>query len=420
MFLNIKFDTKYETCCNTGIDYDADLMSATSPFIATIAIGGLFILSKTYKESSTPREQIQHLVAKGLIIENAGKTDTLLKSVGYHTIINSYRQPFLQENGDFIKGTSFEDIYAISKFDKLHRRIIQNFTEDVEQQLSQIACRSFLEVYGDDPEKYLNQKNYRKIKSEKAKKLFFKNLRYPALYDDSNPFRHYREKYTGVPLWISMTKWDLGTLIHFIKFQKTKVKLMIFQEFFTDGVYDALSKDDEWQTFFSSYLALLLKFRNRSSHGHRLYNYHPREINRSESKERPIFNRYDQFDVMLGTNQERYKEGYFQGDIYTLVLFSHLLEYRSPIAKLKNDSLDNIFKLLHKKPELDFFIFNSLGYTPESIAKLVNLSIKRNQILIDANKSQITSAYCYTDIQLENDSVYVSPDLLPAGFLNKL
>ena len=77
------------------------------------------------KEFKTLDEQIEILKNRGLVINDIDGTKRLLLRENYF-FINGYRHIFLKNrNGnEFIKGTTFEELYAVFQFDRNFRNIL--------------------------------------------------------------------------------------------------------------------------------------------------------------------------------------------------------------------------------------------------------------------------------------------------------
>lgn len=86
------------------------------------------------KSSKTLEELVQLLKSRGLVIRNESEAKCYLCNIGYYRL-SAYMFPFLSElpKGHFFKkGTSFEQILRIYRFDKKLRMIIFNEIEKIE------------------------------------------------------------------------------------------------------------------------------------------------------------------------------------------------------------------------------------------------------------------------------------------------
>lgn len=376
-------------------------------------------MAKPIKESSTIPEQLQKLISRGLIINDIFYANERLSSIGYYNIINAYKAPFLRTTGaeKFIPGITFEDIDNIYRFDKRQRRILQNTLEDIEQQLRQITTRKFIEVHGDDPEKYYDMKAFRAFKNSDAYRRFSNKITYPALENQFQPFKHYREKYKGVPLWVAMSDWDFGTLETFIRQLKPNVKEKIIDEFFSDDFKNDMHNEKfGLEGFFVEFLILLRMFRNRVSHGYRVYNYRPVAVSK-EGVTRPVLKYYRGFQGLEGITKSAYNKGAGNGDIHLLLVGLGKLRYRSPFIQLKNETLDNLMQSLHDHQSVDYHLMSSMGYPVTAIAAFVRNSIERNKIL-QVQNPKLSNIFNYYSVESSADLIVVKPEDLPSHLIN--
>lgn len=391
--------------------------------IIAIDIWGLFIMDKPIKHSSNIPEQLNKLTQRGLQFRNMSLANEQLSSIGYFNIVNAYKKPFLLHPNDndefFLPDTYFEDIFNVYLFDKELRRDIQNALETVEHQLREISCRKFIEYFSDDPEDYVNLRNYTRFTNEKSSNIFKRAIEYPALYDKKDPFNYYRNKYKGVPLWVAMTDWDFGTLKTFIQHLLPEIKKKVIEEFFSEKTLALFANDtanSDLSIFFASFLILLNKFRNRVSHGYRVYNYKPTSNNRSES---PIVQYTPVIHNNLHIDENLYKQGYGHGDIFTLIKCMHTMRYISPGNVLWNRTSDNIVKHLYNNQNLDFYLMNAMGYPTNYISTLVRTILKRNNKIKEINPN-INNIFNYYPVKLKDNSISVDSDVLADGLVNNI
>ncbi|NFA02030.1 Abi family protein [Weissella cibaria] len=346
-----------------------------------------------FKHSSTVIEQITKLTDRGLTFDDITASQHILNYVGYYPIINAYKAPFIKTGEQFIPGTTFEDIYNLYEFDRHERRIVQSTLESIELTLRQISSRAFIEAYGDDPAAYLAVENYRNIQIQRVRRKFFNKVKFPIdIQGYADPFKHYLEEYGSVPLWVLMTGWDFGTLIHFINFQKPSVKLKIAREFFRPGF---LPNDEQLVYFMGETLQLLLKFRNRVAHGNRVYNYRPKTKD-STGDLRPSLSYLAEFHGRYSIDEATYAAGFGQGDIYTLILITNELMFKDSNNIIRNQTLDNIIAHLHGRIDLDNYIFKSIGFPTLETVSFVNMIINRNKLLQAQKK--ISNIYDYVPV----------------------
>lgn len=80
-------------------------------------------MSKPFK---TYRQQLAILRSRGLDIKNGSRAIRILKRENYYSVINGYKNIFLDKKSSVEKykqGTSFEDIYSLFDFDRNIRHL---------------------------------------------------------------------------------------------------------------------------------------------------------------------------------------------------------------------------------------------------------------------------------------------------------
>lgn len=391
--------------------------------IIALDIWGLFIMDKPIKHSSNIPEQLNKLTKRGLQFRDMSLANEQLSSIGYFNIINAYKKPFLlhpNENDEiFLPNTYFEDIFNVYLFDKELRRDIQSALETIEHQLREITCRKFIEHFGDDPEAYLNLRNFTRFNTGRSRNIFKKAIEYPALYDEKDPFKYYRNKYKGVPLWVAMIDWDFGTLKTFIQHLQPEVKNKVIEEFFSENTLNLFTNDttnNNISAFFTSFLILANKFRNRVSHGYRVYNYRPTSNNESESQ---ILQYTPVIHNNIYIDEGMYRNGYGQGDIFTLIKCMHTMRYISSGRVLWNRTSDNIIKHLYNNQNLDFYLMNAMGYPTDYISSLIHTILERNKKIKEIEPN-INNIFNYYSVKLKDNSISVDSDVLADGLVNNI
>ena len=113
------------------------------------------------KEFKTLDEQIEILRNRGLVINDVEKAESLLLSENYF-FINGYRHIFLKNHKDsnFIKGTTFEELYAVFQFDRNFRNILFKNLLIVENNLKSIISYRLSKKYGIKEKDYLKPSNF--------------------------------------------------------------------------------------------------------------------------------------------------------------------------------------------------------------------------------------------------------------------
>ena len=200
------------------------------------------------KEFKTLDEQIEILRNRGLVINDVEKAESLLLSENYF-FINGYRHVFLKNHKDsnFIKGTTFEELYAVFQFDRNFRNILFKNLLIVENNLKSIISYRLSKKYGVKEKDYLKPSNFsldsKKIRQvndvlNKIKRQIKINGR------QHSATLHYLSNYGYVPLWILVKLLSFGMINEFYSILKPEDKLSIAQYYNLDvetlGIYIGL------------------------------------------------------------------------------------------------------------------------------------------------------------------------------------
>ena len=94
----------------------------------------------------TYEEQIEILKNRGMTIPNENFAKNKLQQNNYYNLINGYKEPFLQIGitpEQYVKGMSFNEIYALQQFDKELRLNLSRFLILVERTFASILSHEF-------------------------------------------------------------------------------------------------------------------------------------------------------------------------------------------------------------------------------------------------------------------------------------
>lgn len=217
------------------------------------------------KEFKTLEQQIEILKEKGLVINNVDKAEELLLRENYF-FINGYRHIFLKSNKDrtFIKGTTFEELYALFQFDRSFRNILFKNLLIVENNLKSVLSYRLSRRYGFKEKEYLKPSNFsqdiKKVRQvndvlNKIKRQIKLNGR------QHSATLHYLSNYGYVPLWILVKLLSFGMINELYSILKPDDKLMIAEYYNLDvetlGIY----------------LGLLSNYRNLCAHEDIVYDH---------------------------------------------------------------------------------------------------------------------------------------------------
>lgn len=225
------------------------------------------------KEFKTYNEQIELLKTRGLKFEDEEFALKKLQEDNYYSIINGYKDLFLDEknNNIFKNNVTFEEIYSLFEFDRNIKSIFLKNILVVENILRTLVAYNFSEKYGND--NYLKLDNFETLKNSGCNKKKYQErieqiqkLICNMQQDISNNIRkkpyinHYVLNYGFVPLWVLVNAISLGRLSQFYSLMDQSVRVKVSKH------WDV--KEEELDQFIKN----LSYFRNLCAHDERLYN----------------------------------------------------------------------------------------------------------------------------------------------------
>lgn len=225
------------------------------------------------KEFKTYDEQIALLKSRGLKFEDEEFALNKLQEDNYYSIINGYKDLFLdEEDGNkFKNNVTFEEIYSLFEFDRNIKSIFLKNILVVENILRTLIAYNFSEKYGND--NYLKLDNFETLKNSGCNKKKYQErieqiqkLICSMQQDISNNIRkkpyinHYILNYGFIPLWVLVNAISLGRLSQFYSLMDQSVRVKVSKHW---GV-----KEKELDQFIKN----LSYFRNLCAHDERLYN----------------------------------------------------------------------------------------------------------------------------------------------------
>lgn len=214
----------------------------------------------------TYKQQIERLtVNRGLVIEDVDYAESILKQIGYFSLVSTYKDLFsVPGSNKYRKGTKLEDIVALYKFDENLRELFLKYILKVERNVKSLISYYFCEEFGASQRAYLDISNYTdkgfhrgdvEYLVHSLEKLVSERGDYPEI--DA-----YREKHNDVPLWVLVNAMTFGMLSKFYRLMPADLQEKVSREFpEIDG--------EELEVIMKS----LNKFRNVCAHNEKLYSY---------------------------------------------------------------------------------------------------------------------------------------------------
>lgn len=210
--------------------------------------------------------QVDKLVnEKDLIVNDRNFAVEMLTRYGYFSLIGGYKNIYINKSvRKYKRGTTFEDIVNLYKFDEELRSLFLKNILKFERKLHSVISYHFTQIYGEKQTFYLDRNNYnyipqyRKGIDELIRKL--NNLANGST--DYAYIKYHKGKYGNVPLWVLINAVTLGAVSRFYMYSKPSLQSKISIDF-----------PDLNEKQLGQVLSVITKFRNVCAHGERLFTY---------------------------------------------------------------------------------------------------------------------------------------------------
>lgn len=270
------------------------------------------------KEFKTLDEQVEILKNKGLTINDVDKTKSLLLRENYF-FINGYRHVFLKSDKQrvFIKGSTFDELYAVFQFDRSFRNVLFKNLLIVENNLKSIISYRLSKKYGIREKDYLKPSNFsqdiKKVRQvndvlNKIKRQIKLNGR------QHSATLHYLSNYGYVPLWILVKLLSFGMINELYSILKPEDKLSVAEYYNLDvetlGIY----------------ISLLSNYRNLCAHEDIVYEHRTQ-------KEIPDTRYHRELDIPMMNDEYIYGKN----DIFAVVIMLKYMLTESDFTDFVNE-----------------------------------------------------------------------------------
>lgn len=303
-------------------------------------------------------EQINILKTKGLIIADEEKTKHILLKENYF-FISGYRHLLMKNYKDksFVKGATFDELYAIFSFDRHIRNICFKNILIIENNIKSIISYQLSKKYGFQEKNYLKASNYttdpikgrqvHDVLNKMRKQLAFNGKKHSATM-------HYLTNYGYIPMWILVKVLSFGLMSEFYCILKTEDKQEIADLYHIN--YEEMEV----------YLYLLANFRNLCAHEDILYDHRT---------QRAIPN--NTIHKILEIEKKENEYIYGKNDLFALIIiFKYMLEpseFREMIREMSYE-IDILEGKIKSVPVES--ILNRIGF-PTNWRNIINLEARQ-------------------------------------------
>lgn len=210
---------------------------------------------------------------KKLIIDNPELLDMSLKNYSYYTIVNGYKDLFLdpkhsRNNKEIFKeGTTFSMLYQAHWIDITMSNLLFKYTLLVEKKLKTRVSYLIARNYGVREADYLNEKNYNSARQHKGK-ISKVQTQINKNRDNDISAKHYMANESNLPPWIAAKSISFGDTFIWYQALRGPHKEVVAKEFLNPCPF---MKNEELMDFFYRLMGQVYEYRNLSAHGNRTF-----------------------------------------------------------------------------------------------------------------------------------------------------
>ena len=256
-----------------------------------VRIIGRFFITRRYPmiDFKTYDEQIDILQNRGMIINNPNIAKSLLKINNYYNLINGYKDIFVQPGISpevYIKGVTFDEVYALHQFDKELRLNFSHILIVVERTFASILSHEFSRICPNHDLDYLNINKYNttitetdtagtsiiaasQLITDKKNKKGLSQILDNAINNNDHMICHYKLQYNRVPFCVFVNKLSFGTLSKIFRLLQSQER---------DAIAKSIGQISRLRIYANDVqkaINVLVLLRNKCAHDQRIYDFTP-------------------------------------------------------------------------------------------------------------------------------------------------
>ena len=285
------------------------------------------------KEYKNNEELIDYLISKNVIVNDKEKALKNIEKYSYYYIINGYKAVFKDEDNNYKKNTSFEEIFALYEFDKNIKLVFLKYILEIEVVIKSLMANILAEEYG--VEEYLKAENLDTTANENVINDFIEKIekeiddnyiKHPAI-------KHYKDTYNFVPPFVLTKILTFGAISKYYSLLKQNDRQKISKYF---KLSDKLLRQ---------ILINLTMVRNISAHSDRLYSYR------------------NKYDISFKNIEKNYNRKEYLCNLYMIIKSMKVLLDEEKYKEFENLLNNEIEKLKEKLIVIDINdILRIMGY----------------------------------------------------------
>ena len=307
------------------------------------------------KEFKTLDEQLGIFKSKGLTINDEEEARNILLKENYF-FINGYRRVLMVSSKEkkFVKGATFDELYAIFMFDRELRNILFKNLLIVENNIKSIISYKLSVKYGYKEKNYLKESNFTTDNKDKRRVSDVINKMKRQIRVNSQNHSatlHYITNYGYIPLWVLVKVLSFGLINELYGILKPEDQKEIAD------LYNVEMEDME------IYLSLLANYRNLCAHEDIVFDHRTQKYISNTKYHSELKIKQDEFgEYIKGKN-----------DIFALIIILKQMltkdEFMHMMDELNLKVQDLIWQIKSVKINK---IYDTLGF-PENYMDLINI-----------------------------------------------
>ena len=307
------------------------------------------------KEFKTLDEQLGIFKSKGLTINDEEEARDILLKENYF-FINGYRRVLMVSSKEkkFVKGATFDELYAIFMFDRELRNILFKNLLIIENNIKSIISYKMSIKYGYKEKNYLKESNFTTDNKDKRRvnDVINKMKRQIRVNSQNHSATlHYITNYGYIPLWVLVKVLSFGLINELYGILKPEDQKEIAD------LYGIEMEDME------VYLSLLANYRNLCAHEDIVFDHRTQKYISNTKYHNELKIKQDEFgEYIKGKN-----------DIFALIIILKQMlskdEFMHMMDEINLKVQDLIWQIKSVKIEN---LYDTLGF-PENYMDLINI-----------------------------------------------